>query len=174
MLIRLCKKDFDTCWNYAKKITKHRPDHPTYATDYSRAAWEDDPLLNNFYAAVAEMSVARALDRPWNGGGLEAGLADVGNAIEVRHAKERHYGLVIKRKDCDSNFANVLCYVYDETWTDYIPGTVELIGWAGARRGYLLAGECQAEHCCYILNNYTRALGQRHLRRFHQDEYRRL
>jgi len=173
MLIRLCKDDFDTCWNYAKKITKHRPDHPTYATDYSRAAWEDDPLLNNYHAAVAEMSVARALDKTWNGGGLEAGLADVGDNIEVRHAKERHYGLVIKQKDCQSNFANVLCYVYDETWTDYIPGTVELIGWAGARRGYLLAGECQAEHCCYILNNYTRALGQRHLRRF-RNEYRRL
>ncbi len=42
MLIRLSQEDFDTCWNYAKKITKHRPDHPTYATRYSRAAWEDE------------------------------------------------------------------------------------------------------------------------------------
>jgi hypothetical protein len=173
MLIRLSEADDDICWNYAKKITKHRPDHPTYATGYDRISWEDDPVYNNYMAAVAEMAVARMLDKPWNGGGLEAGMADVGPNIEVRHAKERHYGLVIKRKDCDSDFWNVLCYVFDHRWSGYQPGEVEVIGYYNAREGYLMAGQCQAEHCCYILNNYTRALGQRHLRRF-QHEHRRL
>ncbi len=170
--MRLSDADRQTAVNVALKITTHRPNHETYATQYCRNAWEDDALVNNYTAICAEIAVARMLDRPWNGGGLEAGTADVGTRTEVRHAKERHYGLVIKQKDVQNDFVNVLCYVFDDSWNGFRSGDVEVLGYCDAREGYLMAGECQREHCCYILNKHTRALGQRHLNRFHKWERR--
>jgi len=166
MLIQLTAADKQRCYQHARKITRHRPNHPTYATDYAREAWENDPLLNNYFAACAELAVAQYYDLPWSNETDTNSRADVGDNIEVRNAKQKHYGLIIKWKDVQREFYNVLCYVYDRTWPQYEIGDVELIGGYPAPWGWDDAGQCTTAQCCSIINIHTRVLGQRHLERY--------
>lgn len=144
-------------WAEHVGLKRHEANAAKADAAYYRPGLMEDNLRASIAACVAELAVAKRLNRYWDGSywtaddhHLYADRADVGENTEVRRTRSPNGRLVVRKRDVKEKRVMVLAYPIPDEFVE-----VEVVGWAYATEAWE-----QGEPAHYDLSGATRLVPQ--------------